>query len=85
MTGFVDRLLGRVPLDGVLAIVAPVLAIVFAALVTSIVLIVTGNPPVDTLLLMVEYGVRPRTHRAHHQPGHAPSTCPRSRWRSGSG
>lgn len=61
MTGFVDRLLGRVPLNGVLAIVAPLLAVLFAALVTSIVLIVTGNPPVDTLLLMVEYGTRPRT------------------------
>jgi ABC-type uncharacterized transport system permease subunit len=61
VNGFVDRLLGRVPLSGVLAIVAPVLAILFAAVVTSLVLLLTGSPPLDTILLMAEYGVRPRT------------------------
>ncbi|MEV5413945.1 ABC transporter permease [Thermopolyspora sp. NPDC052614] len=61
MNGFVDRLLGRVPLSGVLAIVAPLLAIVFAALITSVVLVTTGSPPLETMALMAEYGVRPRT------------------------
>ncbi|MEV0581747.1 ABC transporter permease [Nonomuraea sp. NPDC050310] len=58
---FVNRLLGRVTLSGWLALAAPLLAIVFAALVTGIVLAVTGNPPLETLELMVEYGTQPRT------------------------
>jgi general nucleoside transport system permease protein len=58
---FADRLLGRVRLRGPVVLVAPILAIVFAGLITSIVLLITGDPPLDTLLLMVEYGTRPRS------------------------
>ncbi|MDH2423922.1 ABC transporter permease [Sphaerisporangium sp. TRM90804] len=58
---FADRLLGRVRLGGLLALAAPLLAIVFAALVTSIVLVLTGSPPLGTLALLVDYGSQPRT------------------------
>jgi len=37
-----------------------VLAILFAGLVTSLVLVATGSPPVETLVQMVEYGTTPR-------------------------
>jgi simple sugar transport system permease protein len=58
---FTDRLLGRVTLGGWLSVAAPVLAIAFAALITSIVLLATGNPPVQTLRFMLDYGAQPRT------------------------
>ncbi|MFF4411451.1 ABC transporter permease [Streptosporangium sp. NPDC001559] len=58
---FVDRLMGRVKLGGLLSLAAPVLAIVFAGLVTSAILLVTGAPPVETLGVMVDYGVQPRS------------------------
>ncbi|GAA3428258.1 ABC transporter permease [Streptosporangium sandarakinum] len=60
-SSFTDRLLGRVRLGGLLSLAAPVLAIVFAGLITSIVLLVTGGPPLETLGVMVDYGVQPRT------------------------
>ncbi|MBB2909591.1 simple sugar transport system permease protein [Streptosporangium becharense] len=58
---FADRLLGRVSPTGLLSLVAPVLAIAFAALVTMAVLWLTGDPPVETLASMAEYGVQPRS------------------------
>ncbi|MFC7645110.1 hypothetical protein ACFQX6_34015 [Streptosporangium lutulentum] len=57
---FADRLLGRVRLGGPV-LIAPILAIVFAGLITSIVLLITGDPPLNTLLLMVDYGAQPRS------------------------
>ncbi|MET9063774.1 ABC transporter permease [Streptosporangium sandarakinum] len=60
-SSFTDRLLGRARLGGLLSLAAPVLAIVFAGLITSIVLLVTGDPPLETLGVMVDYGVQPRT------------------------
>ncbi|MFF0307377.1 ABC transporter permease [Streptosporangium sp. NPDC004379] len=60
-SSFTDRLLGRARLGGLLSLVAPVLAIVFAGLITSIVLLATGDPPLETLGVMVDYGVQPRT------------------------
>ncbi|MET8339605.1 ABC transporter permease [Streptosporangium canum] len=60
-SSFADRLLGRVRLGGLLSLAAPILAIVFAGLVTSIVLLVTGDPPLETLGTMVDYGVQPRS------------------------
>ncbi|MFC6080758.1 ABC transporter permease [Sphaerisporangium aureirubrum] len=60
-SSFTDRLLGRVRLGGLLALAAPVLAILFAALVTSAILVVTGNPPLHTLALLLDYGSQPRT------------------------
>ncbi|MEU4829732.1 ABC transporter permease [Streptosporangium sp. NPDC023615] len=58
---FADRLLGRVSPAGLLSLVAPVTAIVFAALVTMVILALTGAPPLDTLVVMGEYAVRPRS------------------------
>ncbi|MER6178386.1 ABC transporter permease [Streptosporangium sp. NPDC001681] len=58
---FTDRLLGRVSPTGLLSLAAPLAAIVFAALVTMIVLLITGDPPVETMAIMAEYGVRPRS------------------------
>ncbi|MFI6506716.1 ABC transporter permease [Streptosporangium sp. NPDC050855] len=58
---FADRLLGRVSPAGLLSLVAPVTAIVFAALVTMVILGLIGAPPVDTLVVMGEYAVRPRS------------------------
>ena len=43
------------------ALAAPVLAIAFALLLTSILLIVTGIDPWSTYSAMIEYGSRPRT------------------------
>jgi simple sugar transport system permease protein len=60
-SSFADRLLGRVRLSGLLSLAAPVVAILFAALITSIVLLATGAPPLDTLAIMGEYGVQPRS------------------------
>ncbi|RJL23672.1 ABC transporter permease [Bailinhaonella thermotolerans] len=44
-----------------LTLAAPVLAVVFAAIITSIVLSVSGHGPIETLSLMVDYGFQPRT------------------------
>src|SRR5512146_2286077 len=44
-----------------LALAAPLLAIVFSLLVTSVILMVTGAQPVGTLQAMIEYAARPRT------------------------
>ncbi|MEU9836631.1 ABC transporter permease [Streptosporangium sp. NPDC048047] len=60
-SSFTDRLLGRARLGGLLSLAAPVLAIVFAGLITSIVLLATGDPPLETLGVMIDYGVQPRT------------------------
>jgi simple sugar transport system permease protein len=49
--------LGRI----LVALVAPVLAITFALLVTSIILGLTGHPPLEVFSTMLEYGTRPRT------------------------
>ncbi|MEV7005663.1 ABC transporter permease [Streptosporangium sp. NPDC051022] len=58
---FADRLLGRARLGGLLSLAAPILAIVFAGLITSIVLLITGDPPLETLGVMADYGVQPRS------------------------
>ncbi|MGJ6964494.1 ABC transporter permease [Streptosporangium sp. G11] len=58
---FADRLLGRVSPAGLLSLAAPLVAIVFAALITMVILAMTGAPPLDTLVVMGEYGVRPRS------------------------
>jgi ABC-type uncharacterized transport system permease subunit len=44
-----------------LALAAPLLAIVFSLLVTSLILMNTGAQPVGTLQAMVEYAAKPRT------------------------
>jgi ABC-type uncharacterized transport system permease subunit len=49
--------LGRV----VVALVAPLLAIAFAVVVTSIILAFSGHPPFEVFSTMIEYGTRPRT------------------------
>lgn len=59
--GFADRLLGRAGLSGALSLAAPILAVVFAGLITSVVLLLTGAPPLETLVIMVEYGTQPRS------------------------
>ncbi|GAA0387745.1 ABC transporter permease [Acrocarpospora corrugata] len=58
---FANRLVGRIRLNGMMALAAPLLAILFAGLVTSLVLIITGHPPIDSLLAMVEFAGMPRT------------------------
>ncbi|MEU4404460.1 ABC transporter permease [Streptosporangium sp. NPDC023963] len=58
---FADRLLGKVSPAGLLSLVAPLVAIVFAALITMVILAITGAPPLDTLVVMGEYGIRPRS------------------------
>ncbi|WP_440104891.1 ABC transporter permease [Streptosporangium sp. H16] len=58
---FADRLLGRVSPAGLLSLAAPLVAIVFAALITMVILSITGAPPLDTLVIMGEYGIRPRS------------------------
>ncbi|GHE33948.1 ABC transporter permease [Streptosporangium violaceochromogenes] len=58
---FADRLLGRVSPGGLLSLAAPVLAVVFAGLITSVVLLLTGAPPLETLVIMAEYGTQPRS------------------------
>ncbi|WP_062431499.1 ABC transporter permease [Herbidospora daliensis] len=60
-SSFTDRLLGRVKLSGWVSLAAPILAILFAGIVTSIVLAITGNPVFDTLTTMVDYGSQPRS------------------------
>jgi general nucleoside transport system permease protein len=42
-------------------VAAPVLAILVSAAITSIILITTGNAPLETFQSMWEYGLRPRT------------------------
>ncbi|GIH89579.1 ABC transporter permease [Planobispora siamensis] len=59
--GFADRLLGRVRLSGLLSLAAPLLAIVFAGVVTSVVLLISGDPPLETLGIMIDYGTQPRS------------------------
>jgi len=58
---FADRLLGRVSPAGLLSLAAPLVAIAFAAVITMVILAVTGAPPLDTLVIMGEYGTRPRS------------------------
>lgn len=61
MNGFVDRLLGRVRLGGWLAVAAPVIAVVFAVLITSVVLLIAGSDPVGAFTTLAEYGTQPRS------------------------
>jgi simple sugar transport system permease protein len=49
--------LGRIAV----ALAAPALAIVFAILVTSLVLVLTGHAPIATFSAMLDYGMQPRT------------------------
>ncbi|MFB9681437.1 ABC transporter permease [Streptosporangium vulgare] len=58
---FADRLLGRVSPTGLLSLAAPLVAIVFAALITMVILTIIGAPPLDTLVSMAEYAIRPRS------------------------
>ncbi|WP_436763745.1 ABC transporter permease [Streptosporangium sp. V21-05] len=58
---FTDRLLGRVSPTGLLSLAAPLVAIVFAALITMVILTIIGAPPIDTLVSMGEYAIRPRS------------------------
>ncbi|WP_182898603.1 ABC transporter permease [Microbispora sp. H10830] len=61
MSGFVDRLLGRVRLGGWLAVAAPVIAVAFAVLITSVVLLIAGSDPVGAFTTLAEYGTQPRS------------------------
>jgi simple sugar transport system permease protein len=61
MSSFLDRALGRVKLGGWLAVAAPIVAIVFAALITSGVLLAAGKPPLDAFNALAQYGTRPTT------------------------
>jgi ABC-type uncharacterized transport system permease subunit len=45
----------------ILALAAPVLALLFALLVTSVILLAVGDNPFTVFQLMIEYGTRPRT------------------------
>ncbi|GGK76752.1 ABC transporter permease [Sphaerisporangium melleum] len=59
-SSFTDRLLGRVRLSGLLALAAPILAIVFAGVVTSIILLLNGNDPLATFGLLLDFSTKPR-------------------------
>ncbi|MGI5161108.1 ABC transporter permease [Microbispora sp. CA-102843] len=59
--GFLDRVLGRVRLGGWLAVAAPVIAVVFAVLITSVVLLVAGKAPVEAFTTLADYGTQPRS------------------------
>ncbi|MEU8172973.1 ABC transporter permease [Microbispora hainanensis] len=61
MNGFLDRVLGRVKLGGWLAVVAPLIAVVFAVLITSGVLLAAGKDPVQAFTTLAEYGTQPRS------------------------
>ncbi|MEU8274234.1 ABC transporter permease [Microbispora bryophytorum] len=61
MNGFVDRLLGRVRLGGWLAVAAPVIAVAFAVLITSVVLLIAGSDPVEAFTTLADYGTQPRS------------------------
>jgi simple sugar transport system permease protein len=61
MSTFLDRLLGRVKLGGWLALVAPLLAVLFAVVITSVVLLATGKAPLETFNALAQYGSQPRT------------------------
>ena len=61
MNGFVDRLLGRVRLGGWLGVAAPVIAVVFAVLITSGVLLVAGKDPIEAFTTLADYGTQPRS------------------------
>ncbi|MBO3745187.1 ABC transporter permease [Streptosporangiaceae bacterium NEAU-GS5] len=53
--------MGRVKLGGLLAVAAPILAIVFAMLITSVVLIAAGKPALDTFGWLIDNGSQPRS------------------------
>ncbi|MBX6383672.1 MAG: ABC transporter permease [Microbispora sp.] len=59
--GFLDRMLGRVRLGGWLAVAAPVIAVVFAVLITSVVLLAAGKDPVEAFTTLADYGTQPRS------------------------
>ncbi|GAB3152330.1 ABC transporter permease [Microbispora hainanensis] len=61
MNGFLDRVLGRVKLGGWLAVVAPLIAVVFAVLITSVVLLAAGKDPVLAFTTLADYGTQPRS------------------------
>ncbi|NJP24229.1 ABC transporter permease [Microbispora hainanensis] len=61
MNGFLDRVLGRVKLSGWLAVVAPLIAVVVAVLITSVVLVAAGKDPVLAFTTLAEYGTQPRS------------------------
>ncbi|GGO29457.1 ABC transporter permease [Microbispora rosea subsp. aerata] len=61
MSGFLDRMLGRVRLGGWLAVAAPVIAVVFAVLITSVVLLAAGKDPVEAFTTLADYGTQPRS------------------------
>ncbi|MEV4457669.1 ABC transporter permease [Microbispora sp. NPDC049633] len=61
MNGFVDRLLGRVRLGGWLAVAAPIIAVAFAVLITSVVLLIAGSDPVEAFTTLADYGTQPRS------------------------
>ena len=56
-----DRSMSALRSRVVLALAAPVLALLFSVLVTSVVLLVVGDNPISVFSLMGEYGTRPRT------------------------
>ncbi|MEN3535453.1 ABC transporter permease [Microbispora sp. ZYX-F-249] len=61
MNGFLDRMLGRVRLGGWLAVAAPIIAVVFAVLITSVVLLIAGKAPVEAFTTLADYGTQPRS------------------------
>ncbi|GII53185.1 ABC transporter permease [Planotetraspora thailandica] len=61
MSSFLDRMLGRVKLGGWLAVAAPLLAVVFAAVITSVILLATGKAPLEAFNALAQYGAQPRT------------------------
>ncbi len=44
-----------------LAVAAPVLAIVFSAAISSVILVVSGHQPLDVFRQMIDYGTQPRS------------------------
>ncbi|WP_214408802.1 ABC transporter permease [Sphaerisporangium fuscum] len=60
-SSFSDRLLGRVRLTGLLGLAAPILAVVFAAIVTSIILLLNGSQPIEAFSSLLSYSATPRT------------------------
>ncbi|GAA0409272.1 ABC transporter permease [Microbispora corallina] len=61
MSSFLDRVFGRVKLGGWLAVAAPLIAVVFAVLITSAVLLAAGKAPVEAFTTLADYGTQPRT------------------------
>ena len=68
----------------VLAVSAPLLALVAAFAITSLVLAAAGDPVVDVWKQILSWPERPQ-HGQHHQQRHACSTSPVSPPRSASG